>query len=453
MSRRSTVALVRRAGGAAAGLVLSLVGVAVGHAAPGDTILVSRATGPSGVSGNENSVFPSISGDGRRVAFSGTSSNLAPDDRVHRSEIFVRDVGAQTTALVSRASGRAGAKGDGPSLFARISADGRFIAFESSATNLTSDDRDQATDIFVRDLQAKTTTLVSRASGRHGAKANSGGLGYAAISADGRFVAFVSTASNLARGDRDHRPDVFVRDLQANTTTLVNREPGGLGGKCRAITLFPAISADGRFIAFTCSSDQSQQVFVHDQRDGATSLVSRADGANGAIGDRPSLGSPAISADGRFVAFVSAASNLTADVRPPHNPAAVFVRDLDANTTTLASRASGPVGTTGDGPSTNPSLSGDGRLVAFESYSTNLVPDDPDRNTDILVRDQAAAATTLVSRGTGTQGAKGADFSYAPSMSLNGRFVAFGSIAGNLTPDHLNATFNVFVRELQSEGP
>jgi Tol biopolymer transport system component len=434
------------------GLLVSVVPVA--WAVPGDTTLVSRASGATGVVGNGPSAFPAISGDGRVVAFASLSSNLTADDRDRQGDVFVRDVVANATMLVSRASGVAGVKGNGNSDDAAISGDGSRVAFASRATNLTGSDRDRAPDVFVRDLRSKTTTLVSRAGGRAGPKANAR-ASQPAISANGRFVAFISRASNLTSDDRDHRVDVFVRDLRAHTTILVNRASGPAGRKCRTAQPFatPTVSADGRLVAFVCSGPgRSSQIFVRDLRLQTTTLISRADGIEGAIGDSSSI-APAISADGRIVAFQSAATNLVADglnTPPDYN---VFVRDLAAATTTLASQPSGASGAPGnsnrDGHIVErPSPSSDGRLVAFQSYSTTLTPDDPDDTADVLVRDRAAATTTLVSRATGSQGAKVDGQSGEPAMSADGRFVAFGSAATNLTSNRVGAAYNVFVREL-----
>jgi Tol biopolymer transport system component len=176
-------------------------------------------------------------------------------------------------------------------------------------------------------------------------------------------------------------------------------------------------------------------------------LVSRAGGIAGALGNSDSY-APAISADGRIVAFQSQASNLTQDVLSAEGALNVFVRDLGAATTTLASRASGPAGATGNNRVLErPALSADGRFVAFTS-SAALTPDDPDDNTDVLVRDQAAATTTLVSRATGSDGAKGDRASGTPAMTADGRFVAFRSAATNLTSDRVGGGDNVFMREL-----
>jgi hypothetical protein len=141
-----------------------------------------------------------------------------------------------------------GPKGNGDSYADSVSADGRFVVFDSAATNLSPDDSDGFTDVYVRDLQTNTTTLVSRAGGVSGAKGN-GNSGAPAISADGRFVAFTSDATNLSPDDGDTTSDVYVRDLQTNTTTLVSRASGVAGAKGR-LSFAPAISADGRFVAF-----------------------------------------------------------------------------------------------------------------------------------------------------------------------------------------------------------
>jgi Tol biopolymer transport system component len=383
--------------------------VPVGLAAPawaakGDLDLVSRAAGATGTFGNGSSEESAISADGRYVAFTSWASNLHPDDGDINTDVFVRDLEEGTVTLVSRATGADGDKaaGDNSGFFSNvstspaISADGRYVAFQSRASNLHPDDGDRTLDVFVRDLEANTTTLVSRAGGADGAKANGpswAGSHKAAISADGRYVAFDSWASNLHPDDGDTTPDVFVRDLEANTTTL----------------------------------------------------VSRAGGADGDKGDDYAV-SPAISADGRFVAFESDATNLHPDDGDSNYD--VFVRDLEANTTTLVNRATGAAGDKGDDQGFNPAISADGRFVAFESDATNLHPDDGDSNYDVFVRDLEAHTTTLVSRATGTTGANGNDQSYTPAISADGRFVAFESYATNLHPDDGNGLQDVFRRDV-----
>src|SRR5262245_38655719 len=182
-----------------------------------DTTLVSRASGAAGEVGHGGlSRNPSITPDGRFVAFESGADNIGPDANLTR-DIFVRDLQQNTTTLVSRATGATGEAGDGGSNSPSISADGSRVAFLSDADNLDPDSNDNFTDVFVRDLDANTTTLVSRAT--NGDVANESSADPPSISADGQEVAFNSDATNLV-SPATAQEDVFVRDLQANTTTL-----------------------------------------------------------------------------------------------------------------------------------------------------------------------------------------------------------------------------------------
>jgi Tol biopolymer transport system component len=190
---------------------------ATASAAQDDVELVSRAGGPTGAKGNDESFAPALSADGRFVAFESDASNLVPGDSNLDYDVFVRDVETSTITLVSRAAGVTGANGDSYSYDPAVSADGRFVAFTSEASNLHPDDSDTLLDVFVRDLQANTTTLVSRAAGAAGAKGNDDSL-YPAVSADGRFVAFHSGATDLVPGDTNAANDVFVHDRRSGRT-------------------------------------------------------------------------------------------------------------------------------------------------------------------------------------------------------------------------------------------
>jgi Tol biopolymer transport system component len=360
--------------------------------------------------------------------------------------------GVLDTTLASRAGGAAGAVGDGSSFNASLSADGRYVAFHSDANNLDPASNDSVTDVFVHDLQANTTTLVSRASGAAGAVGDQASID-PSISADGRYVAFRSDADNLDPDSDDAVTDVFVRDLQADTTTLVSRASGAAGAVGNDGSSTPSISADGRHVAFAStagnldpdSNDSVTDVFVRDLQANSTTLASRASGAAGVVGDDGSS-SPSISADGRRVAFDSVADNLDPD--SDDSATDVFVRDLQADTTTLASRAAGAAGAVGDDSSFDPSISADGRHVAFDTAAENLDPDSDDAVNDVFVRDLQANTTTLASRATGTAGAVGDAGSFSPSISADGRRVAFASDADNLDGDSNDAVFDVFVREL-----
>src|SRR5262249_8574251 len=193
--------------------------------------------------GNDTSLNATLSSDGRFVAFDSGASNLDPADTDHNLDVFVRDRQTNTTTLVSRASGTGGAKANNPSQDAAISADGRYVAFESFSTNLPPDANRGIEQVFVRDLQTNTTTLVSRASGANAPEGDDESDS-PAISADGRFVAFTSLASNLDPADGLTGGNLFVRDLQTNTTTLISRASGATGALAASVPLDPPLPPD-----------------------------------------------------------------------------------------------------------------------------------------------------------------------------------------------------------------
>jgi Tol biopolymer transport system component len=341
------------------------------------TTLVSRASGAAGPAADDDSRDPAISGDGRFVAFESDADNLSTDDDNGVANIFVRDLVANTTTLVSRATGAGGAAANGGSNGAAISGDGRHVAFESDGDNLSGADDDAVRNVFVRDLVANTTVLVSRRSGPNGAGGNDTSFA-PAISADGTRVAFGSRADNLSTEDDDGFPNVFVRDLTAASTTLISRATGAAGAPAAGGPSNPgAISPSGRFVAFTSAADNlsadddnaATDVFLRDLDESTTALASRATGPGGAGADETSL-FPAVSDNAR-VAFSSTATNLSAEDTDPFED--VFVRDALADTTELVSRAPGAAGAAANGFSTDPTTSADGRYVAFLSRASNLV--------------------------------------------------------------------------------
>ena len=415
-------------------------------AAAGDVQLASRASGATGVKGQDHASEPRLSADGRFVAFATTAANLDPADADGAMpDVYVRDLLTSATTLVSRADGLGGAKGDGASRAPAISADGRFVAFVSGATNLSPAKPDPVDGVFLRDLQRGTTTLVSQSSTGQPADAGSDSP---AISADGRVVAFASDATNLAAGDADGLTDVFARDVVAGTTVLVSgagvaTETGGSSQ--------PSISGDGAIVAFSSTatalhpddSDPLSDVYARNLRTGALSLVSRSGGADGGKGDGHS-DSPSVSGDGRNVAFSSTSTNL--DPLDVDTVADVFVRSLALGTTAIVSLRDGPAGGKGDADAGGAAISQTGRFVAFTSLS-DLDAADLDALADVYSRDVAGGGTRLISRAAGVLGAKGDGASGAASISANARFVAYGSAATNLHPDDQDALTDVFVRD------
>src|SRR4051794_1659284 len=245
-------------------------GLAVAVAAPawaGSTERVS--VGPGGRQADGDSFFPSISADGRFVAFYSYATNLVPGDTNGQLDGFVRDRLKGTTERVSVGPG--GRQGDGPSSLPSISGDGRFVTFRSGATNLVSGDTNGRTDVFVRDRLKGTTERVSvSSSGAQGDDDSD----WASISSDGRFVAFMSAATNLVKGDTNRAcdeegtcsPDVFVRDRLKGTTERVSVSSSGKQTSSGSFSYFPSISGDGRFVAF--GSDATNLVPGDTNREG-----------------------------------------------------------------------------------------------------------------------------------------------------------------------------------------
>jgi Tol biopolymer transport system component len=423
--------------------------VAPAHAAKDDLLFVSRASDPGGAAGDAGSFRSSISADGRFVAFSSNASNLsdAADNAV--TDVFVRDLQTNATTYVSHDP--AGAPGDGRSFWPSISADGRYVAFESDAENLSGLAADNAVgDVFVRDLQTNAITYVSH--GPAGAPGNRESFS-PSISADGRFVAFDSAATNLSGSvDNAAHQDVFVRDLQTDTITYVSQGPAGAPGN--GYSGEPSISADGRFVAFESDATNLSgeadnnavgDVYVRDLQTNTTTRVSRAsDPLDAASNGRSAF--PSISADGRFVAFESDATNLSPD--DDNADRDVFVRDLQTKTTSQVSRAGDPEDAGGDAESGSPSISANGRFVAFESEATNLSGGgDDDLAVDVFVRDLHTKTTSYVSRARGATGPPGNGNSLSPSISADGRFVAFDSSA-TLTDQDRPGVGDVFERDV-----
>jgi Tol biopolymer transport system component len=403
-------------------------------AAARSTIRVSHGGGEGG----SDSSRPSVSAEGRYVAFASGASNLVPGDTNAQADIFVRDTVAGTTGLVSVDS--SGAQANGGCFSPSISADGRYVAFDSYATNLAQGDTNNANDIFVRDTLNNTTTRISMDSNGSQGNSDSGG---ASLSADGRYVAFESYSTNLVPEDTNESADIFVRDTLNNTTTRVSVDLNGVEGDDASFG--PSISANGRYVAFYSNAsnlvpgdtNDTRDIFVRDTLNNTTTRVSiDSIGTQGDFGSR----NPSISADGRYVAFESLATNLVpGDTNDTWD---VFVRDTLKGTTTCVSVDSS--GILGDRISGNPSISADGRYVAFGSTSSNLVPGDTKEFQDVFVRDTMVKTTTRVS--VDSNGAEVNGDSDVPSISADGRYVAFTSYAPNLVSDDTDDFQDIFLR-------
>jgi Tol biopolymer transport system component len=391
----------------------------------------------SGAQGDAGSTTAATSGDGRYVVFESPADNLVAGDTNVAWDIFVRDRATGTTVRVSVDS--SGVQGDFGSYDPAISADGRFVAFRSFADNLVPNDLNGFHDIFVHDLQTGTTEIVSVDSS--GAQANNNSWS-PTISADGRYVVFYSDATNLVANDVNGFRDIFVHDRVTGITELVSVDSTGVQGNGDSID--PTISADGSIVAF---SSTANNLVVGDTnlysdvfaRDRTLGTTELvSQSTTGKLGNSNS-DEPSISADGKCVAFRSSATNLApGDI---NLAADIFVRDRIAATTELVSVDSS--GILANDNSFRPSISGDGGNVAFASFATNLVANDTNGVVDVFQRNRSKGKTTRVS--VDSTGAEANGVNHPPSISADARFVAFYSDATNLVPNDLNAATDCFM--------
>ena len=428
-------------------IVVLLLGTRSAAADPGITERVSvDSEGNQGESVNYNTDGPAISASGRFVAFATSFSNLVSGDTNGEWDIIVHDRETGTTERVSVDS--AGNQANGSSGDPAVSGDGRYVTFRSIASNLAPDDTNGLPDIFVHDRQTGITERVSVDSEGNQGNLQSGLSGSPAISANGRFVAFASLASNLVSGDTNGEWDIFVHDRQTGTTELVSTDSEGNQGDQGADD--PALSDDGRYVAFSTwasnlvpgDTNGSWDVFVRDRLSETTERVS-VDSA-GTQGNCDSY-SPTITADGRFIAFESCASDL---VPADYNDAGdIFVHDRETEVTERVSVDS--AANEGNEQSGSGAISADGRYVAFDSYASILVAGDSNDTPDVFVHDRQTATTTRLSVDSG--GVESDGYSSYPSVSADGRYVAFDSDASNLVAGDTNASYDVFVRDRVTE--
>lgn len=430
---------------AAAGATWAAPSSASDDARAPSTTRVSESS--AGVQGDHASRYPAVSATGRYVVFVSSAANLVAGDTNGVADVFVRDRATGATRRVSvNSRERQGNAASGLGTPA-ISADGRYVVFTSRASNLVKRDTNGRQDVFVRDRKKGTTERVSVSSREAQGNRRSGDAEAVGISATGRYVVFGSHASNLIRTDTNRREDVFVRDRKAGTTRRVSVSTRHEGGNADSFS--PSISADGRYVAFASAAtnlalrdtNRRTDVFVRDLSIRRTRRVSISDAR---VQANNQSATPSISADGRYVAFASWATNL---VRGDTNRRLdIFVRDRTAGTTRRASLSTAEH--QGNGISLAPSISGNGRYVAFESAATDLIANDTNGTRDVFLRDLRTGTTRRVSVATG--GAEGDGHSELPSISQGGSFVVFMSTATNLVTGDTNGAADVFLRYLGS---
>ncbi len=379
----------------------------------------------------------SLSADGRYVAFSDSAGELVEGDTNQESDIFVRDRLTNTIERISVANnGRENSK---PSSAPKLSADGRYVVFQSATNDLDDTTAENASGIFLYDRTAKTVERIALDSDGN---VGIGSATQADISADGRYVAFRSEASNLVADDTNQQDDIFVRDLINKTTERISLGLDEQQSNGRSDS--PTLSADGRYVAFVSSAsnlvandtNDTSDVFVYDRQTKEIERVSV--GSEGTEGDGFS-NAPSISADGRYVSYSSAATNLVSD--DTNQVGDVFVRDRLTQTTERVSLTSS--GEQSNGFSFNHDISTGGRYVSYSSVANNLAENDINRARDVFVYDRTTQTTELISMNAA--GVEGDSGSRESVFSADGRFIAFQSSASNLVEDDTNGRTDIFV--------
>ena len=409
------------------------------------TVLISVNLDATG-GGNADSLPIGVSTNGRYALFESSSSNLVPGDTNNASDVFLRDVLAGTTLLVS--VGTNGEAGDYASYNSAMTPDGRYVAFASAADNLVVGDTNTIPDVFVRDMSDSTTTLVSIGAQIASNTLTSVGSTDPLITPEGRFVAFYSTATNLVPGVNT-AGNIYLHDRISGVTTWVSSGAQAalakIGQVTSAVSFNHALSEDGRFTTFQSVGYSPHQntpsaILRFDSQTGLTDLIETNAAVAVNSGNYESIQDLAMTTDGRFVAFVVNAVDNSGETT------AIRVWDGQSGVSLLASGdATGDVlaGSFSD----SPALSDDGRYVAFISTALDLVTNDIPGDFHMYVRDLQSETTVLVDVDTNRVGSM-LDSGSTPALSANGGIIAFGAGDGSIVPADRNRAYDVFARDL-----
>lgn len=431
----------------AAALAVICVGAVAAKGPSPDIELASTNTAGTGA-GDNYARGMSFNKNGRYVVFFSESGDLVPGDDNGKADVFVRDLKKGTITLVSMNAAGTG-PGDEDSESPAISANGRYVAFRSRATDLVPGAATGVMNVYRRDLKKSTTVLASVSTA--GTVGTASHCHSVTISGNGRYVVWSSSADDLLAGVDDTHEDVFVRDMKKGVTMIASATPGGASGNGSSRSA--SVNANGRYVAFqsdandltTGDANGSQDVYVRDMRKGTTTLVSVT-----STGTASGGASPSISGNGRHVAFRSSSTELV-ELPAGSGEDQAFLRDVRKGVTRPVSiNAAGTA--FGDSDSEPPrahALSANGRFVVIVSYADDL-EGGPSGGGSAYLRDMKKGTTALVSVRPGETAGVG-DVTQDAAISGNGRWVGFATGVAGVIPSltDTNGSDDVFVRRMR----
>lgn len=396
----------------------------------------------AGVQGNGWTHYGDVTANGS-VVFASDATNLVTGDTNDFRDIFIRNPVTGITQRLSVSSADAQANGD--SYNPAISNDGRYVVFGSTATNLVLSDTNGKSDLFLHDRTTGNTTRISVATDGTQGDDNSSpaNLGSPRISPDGRYIAYLSLATNLVTGDTNGKVDAFMRDRVAGTTARASISATG----AQPNSLMNECSVcNTSWVAF----DTAANNLSAEDTNGTWDVYVKFWPLNLLLRSYsatliPGNGpsiAPSLSAEGTMLAFSSTSTNFVAN--DTNGTHDVFLRDL-SGPATISRASSTPEGVAANGSSSYPDLSGTGQYVAYSSNATNLVADDTNGQSDIFGWTLGAATVQRLS--VSSRGAQGNWGSYNPRVSANGRYVCFVSDSNSLVADDTNGNADIFLRD------
>lgn len=400
------------------------------------SLSASSSLEPLGIEANSHSLATTaaISTDERFVVFSSEATNLASGDHNDSSDIFLRD---RWLNQISRISvNNQGVEGNADSIQPVIAANGRFIAFSSKATNFVAGETNTAADIFIYDMQTQQIRGINPLD-------SNGDSLNPSISADGRWVVFESTASNLVVNDTNNAADIFLFDTQANQITRISVDAGGAQGN--GTSIHPMIAANGSVVVFESEAsnlvsgdtNNSSDIFLYDITTRNVQRISQAT-------HQADKGSyyPAVTAEGKIVVFESEATNLVAN--DTNGFAEIFIKDL---TTGQIQRITAPNGEPANSHEYYPSISANGRFIAFTTAATNLVGGNPNALFDLLKYDRVTQQLERLNVNVAGEQTDFQSFKLPISLSSSGNYAVFASNATNAVYGDDNLSLDVFVHQ------